>query len=99
GYDPCELFVDPALGLPALRVARRLMQKKLGMRYLMDLIPTDASLVGGSHGRPPRSPEDGPVFLASRPFGKHNREPNGKMVEMTSIKDRILQLLQSECRP
>ncbi len=93
GYDPCEMFVDPALSLPALRVIGRLLQKKLGMRYLMDVIPTDAGLVRGSHGRPPRTPEDGPVFLSSHPFGEGNPLPPSGQVEMTSIKDRILQLL------
>jgi predicted AlkP superfamily pyrophosphatase or phosphodiesterase len=94
GYDPCELFVDPALGLPALRVVRRLVQKKLGMRYLMDVIPTDASLVRGSHGRPPQDPQDGPVFLSSRPFGELNPEPAAGVIDMASIKDRVLQLLR-----
>ncbi|MBK7642975.1 MAG: alkaline phosphatase family protein, partial [Planctomycetes bacterium] len=50
GYDPCELFLDPELAFPTLRVARRLAQKKLGMRYLMDVIPVEATLVRGSHG-------------------------------------------------
>ncbi len=68
GYDTCELFVDPKLRLPGLRVARRLAQKKLGLRYLMDVIPLDAGLVRGSHGRLPDHPDGGPVFLASRPF-------------------------------
>src|SRR5262249_8239590 len=36
GYDPAELFVDPALRVPALRVGLRLAQKTLGFRYLMD---------------------------------------------------------------
>lgn len=50
GYDPVELFVDPALRVPMLKVAWRLLQKKLGFRMLMDVIPLDASLVKGSHG-------------------------------------------------
>jgi predicted AlkP superfamily pyrophosphatase or phosphodiesterase len=87
GYDPCELFVDPALKLPVARVARRLAQKKLGMRYLMDVIPLDASLVGGSHGRLPSSPERGPVFLSSEPF-------DDKLVEITSVKERLLALME-----
>ena len=66
GYDPVELFVDPKLKLPALRVARRLAQKALGMRYLMDVIPLDATLIQGSHGRLPDDPLDGPLFLSSR---------------------------------
>lgn len=67
GYDPVELFLDPDLSLPTLRVARRLLQKKLGFRYLMDVIPLDASLVKGSHGRLPDDPMDGPVFITQQP--------------------------------
>jgi hypothetical protein len=33
----------------------------------MDVIPLDASLVKGSHGRPTDDPADGPVFLSSEP--------------------------------
>ena len=93
GYDPCELFLDPGLRLPFLRVARRLLQKKLGFRYLMDLIPTDASLVGGSHGRLPNRPEDGPIFLSSRPFEECGGQPAGGVVQMASVRDRVLALL------
>ncbi len=53
GYDPAELFIDPVLQLPKLRVARFLLQKKLGLRALLDVIPLDATLVRGSHGRVP----------------------------------------------
>ncbi|MFG0305641.1 MAG: alkaline phosphatase family protein [Phycisphaerales bacterium JB040] len=51
GYDPCELFVDPEIALPKLRLAGKLAKKKLGFRTLMDVIPLDASLVRGTHGR------------------------------------------------
>jgi len=67
GYDPVELFVDPKLRMPKLRIATRLAQKKLGMRYLMDVIALDATLVRGSHGRPTDRPEEGPLFITSRP--------------------------------
>ncbi len=45
GYDPCELFITSKL-----KMARRLIRKKLGFRYKMDVIPLDATLVQGSHG-------------------------------------------------
>ncbi len=93
GYDPCELFVDPELAFPPLRVARRLAQKALGMRYRMDVIPLDASLVRGSHGRLPVSPERGPLFLCSRPFADCGGEPDEGVVAMTSVKERVLALL------
>src|SRR5262249_51031980 len=39
GYDPVELFLDPVLAAPKLRVARRLLARKLGFRALLDVIP------------------------------------------------------------
>jgi predicted AlkP superfamily pyrophosphatase or phosphodiesterase len=67
GYDPVELLLDPALRWPKVRIAARLLQKSLGMRYLMDVISLDATLVKGSHGRPTDRPEDGPLLITSRP--------------------------------
>jgi predicted AlkP superfamily pyrophosphatase or phosphodiesterase len=67
GYDPAELFVDPALKAAKLRIGLRLAQKMLGMRYLMDVIPLDATLVRGSHGRLTDCTEDGPLFITSEP--------------------------------
>ena len=67
GYDPVELFLDPRLTFPRLKIARRLLQKRLGFRMLMDVIPLEASLVRGSHGRRPADPRDWPVFLSSCP--------------------------------
>ena len=67
GFDPVELFLDPELRTPRLRIGARLLQKKLGFRYLMDVIPLDASLVRGSHGV--RTPTDasGPLVMTDRP--------------------------------
>jgi predicted AlkP superfamily pyrophosphatase or phosphodiesterase len=69
GYDPVELFTDPALSPLALRarIAWRLLQKRLGFRMLMDVIPLDATLVKGSHGRRPERVADWPVLLVNRP--------------------------------
>ena len=53
GYDPVELFLDPAIRVPPLALGSRLVRKKLGFRTLMDVIPLDATLVRGSHGRIP----------------------------------------------
>ena len=69
GYDPVELFIDPALRLPKLRVAWRLAQKKLGFRMLMDVISLDATLPKGSHGRVTDKPEQGPLIITSQPEG------------------------------
>jgi predicted AlkP superfamily pyrophosphatase or phosphodiesterase len=93
GYDPAELFVDPRLRIPALRVARRLAQKKLGFRYLMDVIPLDGAQVRGSHGRLPATPERGPVFLCSEPWARCGGEPQGGVVPMAAVPERVLALL------
>lgn len=65
GYDPAELFLDPTLTLPRLKIALTLARKKLGFRYLMEVIPLDATLVRGSHGRPTPALDDGPIFISS----------------------------------
>ena len=93
GYDPCELFTDPKLALPALRVARRLAQKKLGFRTLMDVVSQDPSQVRGSHGLLPETPEHGPLFLCSEPFSACGGEPEGS-VEWSSFRERALSLME-----
>ena len=85
GYDPAELFLDPALPFPMLSVIWRLLKKKLGFRTLMDVIPLDATLVKGSHGRVTDTDDDGPVFITSEPEFAPS-EP----VEATAVKDLIL---------
>ena len=67
GYDPVELFLDPNISAVKLKIAWRLLQKKLGFRILMDVIPLDATLVKGSHGRRPVDKKDWPVFITSQP--------------------------------
>ncbi len=67
GYDPVELVLDPSIRIPALTVGLKLARKALGFRMLMNVIPLDATLVRGSHGRPGLAgPDDGPVFLSKR---------------------------------
>jgi predicted AlkP superfamily pyrophosphatase or phosphodiesterase len=63
GYDPAELFLDPGILIPELKIAWRLLQKKLGFRMLMDVIPLDAALVRGSHGRRPTDVSDYPICI------------------------------------
>jgi predicted AlkP superfamily pyrophosphatase or phosphodiesterase len=70
GYDPVELFLDEEIRFPRMHIARRLLQKKLGFRYLMDVIGLDANVVKGSHGRLSESGReefDSPVFVCSSP--------------------------------
>ena len=66
GYDPAELFIDPRLTLPKLRIARFLLRKTLGFRTLLDVIPLDATLVGGSHGRVPENEDAWPLLITGR---------------------------------
>jgi predicted AlkP superfamily pyrophosphatase or phosphodiesterase len=66
GYDPAELFIDPELRAPKLKVALTLAKKILGFRYLMEVIPLDAALVKGSHGRITNSPAEGPLFITQQ---------------------------------
>ena len=63
GYDPVELFLDPQLPLVKLKILWRLARKQLGFRMLMDVIPLDATLVKGSHGRRVTAPTEQPVLI------------------------------------
>ncbi len=67
GYDPAELFVDPMIKFPQVKIATTLAKKKLGFRALMKVIPTEASLVRGSHGRPAPSAAHGPLLMTNAP--------------------------------
>ena len=86
GYDPVELFLDPALRFPPVSVGWRLAKKALGFRYLMDVIPLDATLVKGSHGRLPESDAEAPVLLSSAP----ELLPEGT-VQATDVKRIVLE--------
>ena len=85
GYDPVELFLDPAIRFPKLAVGWRLARRALGLATLMDVIPLDASLVRGSHGRPTDDPSDGPVLVSSEP-----RLIADEPVAATAVKDIVL---------
>jgi len=91
GFDPVELFFDPKLPSAKLSVGWRLARKKLGFRQLMDVIPLDATLVKGSHGRVTDDPNAGPLFLTDTP----NLGPAGA-VQATQVKDLILKHLFEE---
>jgi predicted AlkP superfamily pyrophosphatase or phosphodiesterase len=89
GYDPIELFLDPKLAAPKLKIAGKLLKKKLGFRYLMDVIPTDASLVRGSHGLPPASADEGPLVIT-----RQDSLLASPTIEPTAVFDLILAHLQ-----
>ena len=72
GYDPVELFLDPAIRVPPLALGSRLVRKKLGFRTLMDVIPLDATLVQGLARPDPGRPVEGPAAddAAGRPAAR-----------------------------
>jgi len=92
GYDPAELFVDPRITFPKLRVAKNLAKKLLGFRYLMDVIPTDPSMVRGSHGRLYGDDAAGPVLLCS------DRTLARDRIAATDVKELCLRLLANASR-
>ena len=88
GYDPVELLLDPQLKLPQIKVAWTLLKARLGFRYLMDVIPLDASLVRGSHGRLNNSSADSPLFLT-----QEARLLDAMTIEARDVYELILQHL------
>lgn len=65
GYDPVEMFLDPAIRFPRLKMMWKLLLRKLGSRTLMDVIPLKAELVGGSHGHLPKDKRYWPVLISN----------------------------------
>jgi predicted AlkP superfamily pyrophosphatase or phosphodiesterase len=67
GFDPVELFLDAKIPLVKWKILWRLLQKRAGFRMLMDVIPLDATLVKGSHGRRDDSRAGWPVLICDSP--------------------------------
>ncbi|MFF5788678.1 alkaline phosphatase family protein [Streptomyces sp. NPDC012693] len=88
GYDPAELFFDPADPLVMARAAMTVAKFKLGVRAAMAVVPTDPSCVRGSHGRLPDDPDEGPVLLCSSPAGARER------IHATEVKEFLLSCLE-----
>ncbi len=89
GYDPVELFLDPQIQLPKLKIGVKLLKKQIGFRYLMDVIPLDASLVRGSHGATTVAPGDKPLFITQQ-----THLLSAKSIEARDVCHLILQHLQ-----
>ncbi len=88
GYDPVELFLDPKIRFPRLKLGSILLRRKLGLRCLVDLISLDASLVKGSHGRRPADSGKSPVLLSSERLADRD-DP----IHAADVKSLILQQL------
>jgi hypothetical protein len=87
GYDPAELFFNPADPLVKAKAGLNLVKKKVGLRYTMSVVPLDPGLVRGSHGRLPDTPQDGPVLLCSDP-----RDPGQDRLAATDVHNLLLGL-------
>ena len=62
GYDPVEMFMSSKL-----RAGYKLLRKKSGFRYVMDVIPLDATLIKGSHGSISSAKEYHPILITNEP--------------------------------
>ena len=86
GYDPVELFFDPALKVPKLKAGWIVAKRKLGFRSLLDVIsPRDTHLVKGTHGRITDDPNAGPLVISS----EAGMLPD-EAVEATAFKNLVL---------
>jgi len=92
GYDPVELFLDPQLKVPKAKIGLTLLKKQLGFRYLMDVIPLDASLVRGSHGRVTLSPNEGALLITRQHL------LDATAIEAIDVCPLLLQHLQRDTR-
>ncbi|RAJ75065.1 putative AlkP superfamily pyrophosphatase or phosphodiesterase [Chitinophaga dinghuensis] len=72
GYDPVEMFMDPKDPFIKLKAGFKLLKKKLGFRYLMNVIPLDATLIKGSHGRLETTPSLQPVIITSEALSSNS---------------------------
>ncbi|SDP90369.1 Predicted pyrophosphatase or phosphodiesterase, AlkP superfamily [Mucilaginibacter sp. OK268] len=81
GYDPVEMFMTSKL-----RAGYKLLRKKAGLRYVMDVIPLDATLIKGSHGRIGISEAYKPIIIT-------NESNDIKNINATDVFDIIWQHL------
>lgn len=88
GFDPAELFFDPAAPTAAkLRAVKALFKKRFGLRYRMNVVGLDAGAeaIRGSHGVMPSEASGAPVLLCSEPLG-------AKRMAATDVKALLLRL-------
>ncbi len=84
GYDPVELFMTSKA-----RAGYKLLRKKAGFRYVMDVIPLDATLVKGSHGALVKDEAFHPVLITGDKIEK-------QQLLATDVYDVIWQHLTEE---
>ncbi|MHC5210043.1 MAG: alkaline phosphatase family protein [Planctomycetota bacterium] len=92
GYDPAELLLDPALRTPRVRIARRLLARRLGFRNLLDVIPLDPSPIAGSHGHVPPDAGLWPLVLGDAEVAA----PDAEAADLRAVHGCILRTLLGE---
>ncbi|MBS1667132.1 MAG: alkaline phosphatase family protein [Bacteroidetes bacterium] len=70
GYDPVEMFMSSKL-----RAGYKLLRKKAALRYVMDVIPLDATLIKGSHGATVVDDRYKPVLVSDNSYDNKSIEP------------------------
>ncbi|MBC7921451.1 MAG: alkaline phosphatase family protein [Ferruginibacter sp.] len=93
GYDPVEMLADPTIRFLMPKVALKLLRKRLGFRMLMDIIPLDASLIRGSHGRVPDAQSEYPLLMT-----RSAALLSAEVIQPTDVFDVILAHLGVESR-
>lgn len=88
GYDPVETLADPEIKFLKGKIGMKLLKKKLGFRYLMDVISLDASLVKGAHGRIPEDKLDWPIFV-----GPSSSQIDSEKIEPTEVFEQIYKMV------
>src|SRR5690606_21071862 len=83
GYDPMEMFMTSKL-----RAGYKLLRKKLGFRYTLDIVPLDATMIKGSHGCISTPKEYHPIVITDTDTTK-------KTVSAIDIHDIIWQHLHT----
>src|SRR5690606_30435406 len=86
GYDPVEGFANPDIKFLKAKLGMKLLKKKLGFRTMMDIIPLDATLVKGSHGRIGEDTLDHPILVT-----RQSSLVKDTVVEATDIYNLILE--------
>ncbi|MCS6877940.1 MAG: alkaline phosphatase family protein [Geminicoccaceae bacterium] len=86
GYDPLELFLDPEQPFLRVKIAWKLLLRRLGFRTLLDVVPIRGpELVKGSHGLLIEDEKEGPIVASSEP----RLLPEGP-IPATAFKDLVL---------
>ncbi|MFD1185823.1 alkaline phosphatase family protein [Pontibacter rugosus] len=89
GFDPVEMFADPKIKFLLPKVAGKVLKKKLGFRMVMNIIPLDATLIKGSHGRIQEDKNEWPLLLSN------TKAPLPQELQAVDVFDVILQHLQA----